>query len=63
MLYESSRHLYEKGDTLTIISKDFEWPKGLDGSLLPELQHYLTSFFFNQSLKVMKLVGNGLRLR
>ena len=48
MLYESSRHLYEKGDTLTIISKDFEWPKGLDGSLLPELQHYLTSFFFNQ---------------
>lgn len=49
MLYESSRHLYEKGDTLTIISKDFEWPKGLDGSVLPELQHYLTSFFFNQS--------------
>ncbi len=49
MLYESSRHLYEKGDTLTIISKDFEWPKGLDGSLLPELQLYLTSFFFNQS--------------
>ena len=48
MLYESSRHLYEKGDTLTIISKDLEWPKGLDGSLLPELQHYLTSFFFNQ---------------
>ena len=48
MLYESSRHLYEKGDTLTIISKDFEWPKGLDGSVLPELQHYLTSFFFNQ---------------
>ena len=31
MLYESSRQLYEKGDTLTIISKDFEWPKGLDG--------------------------------
>ena len=49
MLYESSRHLYEKGDTLTIISKDFEWPKGLDGSVLPELQHYLISFFFNQS--------------
>ena len=48
MLYESSRHLYEKGNTLTIISKDFEWPKGLDGSVLPELQHYLTSFFFNQ---------------
>ena len=48
MLYESSRHLYEKGNRLTIISKDFEWPKGLDGSVLPELQHYLTSFFFGQ---------------
>ena len=48
MLYESSRHLYEKGNTLTIISKDFEWPKGLDGSVLPELQHYLTTFFFGQ---------------
>ncbi len=24
MLYESSRHLYEKGNTLTIISKDFD---------------------------------------
>ena len=48
MLYESSRHLYEKGNTLTIISNDFEWPKGLDGSVLPELQHYLTSFFFGQ---------------
>ncbi len=49
MLYESSRHLYEKGNTLTIISKDFEWAKGLDGSILPELQHYLTTFFFGQS--------------
>lgn len=48
MLYESSRHLYEKGNTLTIISNDFEWPKGLYGSVLPELQHYLTSFFFGQ---------------
>ena len=48
MLYESSRHLYEKGNTLTIISKDFEWAKGLDGSILPELQHYLTTFFFGQ---------------
>lgn len=48
MLYESSRHLYEKGNRLTIISKDFEWPKGLDGSVLPELQHYLTTFFFGQ---------------
>ena len=63
MLYESSRHLYEKGDTLTIISKDFEWPKGLDGSLLPELQHYLTSFFFNQSSESYEAGWNGLRLR
>ena len=49
MLYESSRHLYEKGNTLTIVSKDFEWPKGLDGSVLPALQQHLTAFFFGQS--------------
>ena len=48
ILYESSRHLYEKDNTLTIVSKELEWPKGLDGSLLPELQHYLTTFFFGQ---------------
>ena len=49
MLYESSRHLYKKDNKFTIISKDFEWAKGLDGSVLPELQHYLTTFFFGQS--------------
>ena len=49
ILYESSRHLYEKGNTLTIVSKDFEWPKGLDGSVLPVLQQHLTAFFFGQS--------------
>ena len=46
MLYDSSRHLYEKGNKLTIVSKDLEWPKGLGGSVLTELQQYLTTFFF-----------------
>lgn len=49
MLYDSSRHLYEKGNKLTIVSKDLEWPKGLGGSVLTELQQYLTSFFFGRA--------------
>ena len=49
MLYETSRHLYEKGNKLTIVSKDLEWPKGLSGSVLTELQQYLTAFFFGQA--------------
>ena len=48
MLYEVSCHLYEKGDTLTSVSMDMEWPEGLNGSVLPELQHCLTAFFFGQ---------------
>ena len=49
MLYDSSRHLYENGNKLTIVSKDLEWPKGLGGSVLTELQQYLTAFFFGQA--------------
>ena len=48
ILYESSRHLYQKGNELTLVSKDIEWPKGLNGSVLPVLQQYLTNFFFGQ---------------
>lgn len=47
MLYETSSHLFEKGNMLTVVSLDMEWPKGLNGSVLPELQRYLTSFFFS----------------
>lgn len=48
MLYETSTHLCLQADTLTCISMDMEWPKGLNGSLLPELQRSLTTFFFGQ---------------
>ena len=48
VLYESSSHLFEKADMLTSVSMELEWPKGLNGSVLPELQRYLTSFFFGQ---------------
>ena len=48
VLYESSSHLFEKADMLTSVSMDMEWVTGLNGSVLPALQRYLTSFFFGQ---------------
>lgn len=57
MLYETSTHLCLQADTLTCISMDMEWPKGLDGSLLPELQHSLTTFFSGSRQTVMRPAG------
>ncbi|MCR5076912.1 MAG: energy transducer TonB [Prevotella sp.] len=48
MLFESSRHLFQNSSRVSLVSQDMEWPKGLGGSTLPDLQRYLTVFFFGR---------------
>ncbi len=62
MLYESSRHLYEKGDTLTIISRILNGQKAWMALSYQNYSIILQTFSLTSLLKVMILVGSSLSL-
>lgn len=47
--YDDSYHLYQRGNQLSVVHKDVEWPRVMDNSRCFALQKALTAFFFADS--------------
>lgn len=46
--YKAEHHLFQKGNKLTLVSLNLEWPRVIDYSKAEPLQRYLTSFLFGE---------------